>query len=177
MNDRDKIKDVVCYCRVSTDEQTTENQRLRLSEFCERQGWNYKIIEEVESSRKTRPRKNAVYQGLLKREWDAVVVYKMDRWARSLQELVTDMTTMYERNVYFISFSENIDMSTAAGKLQTHILAAFADFERSIISERTKEGLARAKAQGKTLGRPKGSNDKKRRRKSGYHLRWSGEKI
>ena len=77
------IKDVAIYCRVSTKEQTTENQKRILAEYCDRKGWKYKIIEEVESTRKTRPRKQALLDALRKHVFDAVVVYKLDRWARS----------------------------------------------------------------------------------------------
>jgi putative DNA-invertase from lambdoid prophage Rac len=161
------------YCRVSTDKQTTENQKIRLVEYAERMGYEYEIFEEVESTRKTRPVKQALLVQLRANKFDAVVVYKLDRWARSSQELILDTKELVDKGVGFISLSDNLDFSTATGKLQFHILSAFAEFERSLISERTKEGLNRAKSQGKKLGRPKGSKDKVKgsRRKSGYVLR------
>jgi DNA invertase Pin-like site-specific DNA recombinase len=161
------------YCRVSTDKQTTENQKIRLVESAERMGYEYEIFEEVESTRKTRPVKQALLVQLRANKFDAVVVYKLDRWARSSQELILDTKELVDKGVGFISLSDNLDFSTATGKLQFHILSAFAEFERSLISERTKEGLNRAKSQGKKLGRPKGSKDKVKgsRRKSGYVLR------
>ena len=73
--------------------------------------------------------------------------------------------------------SDNLDFTTASGKLQFQILSAFAEFERSLISERTKEGLRRAKLQGKQLGRPKGSKDKKVRKKSGYYVREINKRL
>jgi len=167
---------IAIYCRVSTREQTTENQKLRLEEYAKRQGWNYDIYEEVMSSRKTRPVKAEVLNKLRHLEYDGVLIWKLDRWARSLSELTLEVTEMFNKNITFISLSDNIDLSTATGKLQFQILSAFAEFERNLISERTKEGLARAIAQGKQLGRPKGSKDKSRRRKSGYHLRYAGKK-
>jgi putative DNA-invertase from lambdoid prophage Rac len=164
---------VALYCRVSTDKQTTENQKIRLVEYAERMGYDYEIFEEVESTRKTRPVKQALLVQLRANKFDAVVVYKLDRWARSSQELILDTKELVDKGVGFISLSDNLDFSTATGKLQFHILSAFAEFERSLISERTKEGLNRAKSQGKKLGRPKGSKDKVKgaRRKSGYVLR------
>jgi putative DNA-invertase from lambdoid prophage Rac len=161
------------YCRVSTDKQTTENQKIRLVEYAERMGYEYEIFEEVESTRKTRPVKQALLVQLRAKRFDAVVVYKLDRWARSSQELILDTKELVDKGVGFISLSDNLDFSTATGKLQFHILSAFAEFERSLISERTKEGLNRTKQQGKKLGRPKGSKDKVKgaRRKSGYVLR------
>jgi len=107
---------------------------------------------------------------LLKKEYDAVMVWKLDRWARSAQELIREVTILDDRGVKFISFTDNIDLSSASGRLQFNVIAAFAQFERDIISERTKEGLKRAKNVGKR------GKDKKPRRKSGYHLRWANKK-
>lgn len=147
---------IAIYCRVSKgNEQTNENQRLRLVDYCQRNGHTYEVFEEEESSRKTRPIKAALLNRLRKREFDAVIVFKMDRFARSMTELILEITELEERGVHFISFSENLDFTTSSGKLQFHILAAFAEFERDIIRDRTMEGLARAKAQGKKLGRPR----------------------
>jgi len=162
------------YCRVSTGSQTTDNQELRLVEYVKRQGWKFDVYRETESSRNTRPVKQKVLQQLRNKEYDGVLIYKLDRWARSSQELILEITEIYERGINFISLSDNIDLSTATGKLQFQILAAFAEFERNLIRERTLEGLNRARKQGKCLGRPKGSKDKKQRRKSGYWRRYDG---
>ncbi len=161
------------YCRVSTEEQTTENQKIRLIEFAERSEWDYELIEETMSTRKTRPKKQELMNRLRHKEFDVVVVWKLDRWARSMKELVFDIEEIYNKGVNFVSMTDNIDFSTASGRLQFHVLSAVAEFERSINSERVKEGLNRAVKNGKKLGRPKGSKDKKDRRKSGYHLRWA----
>lgn len=160
------------YCRVSTDEQTTNNQELRLVEYAKREGYDYEVVNEVMSSRKTRPKKAALMQRLRKREFDAVLVWKLDRWARSSRELMLEIEELYNKGITFISLSDNLDLSTATGKLQFQILSAFAEFERNLIAERTKEGLNRAKKEGKTLGRPMGAKDKKVRRKSGYYARY-----
>jgi len=146
---------VAIYIRVSTQEQTVENQKLRLVDYCQRNSHTYDIFEEVESSRKTRPVKQTLLDKLRKREYDAVLVYKLDRWARSTVELILEIEELLGRGVQFISFSENIDFNTSIGKLQFQILSAFAEFERSLIRERTLEGLSRARAQGKKLGRPR----------------------
>jgi len=162
---------VALYIRVSTGKQTTENQRISLVEHAERNNWEYDVFDEVESTRKTRPVKQALLAKLRANEYDAVVVYKLDRWARSSTELILDTKELIDKGIGFISISDNLDFTTASGKLHFQILSAFAEFERSLISERTKEGLKRAKSQGKQLGRPKGSKDKNKRRKSGYILR------
>jgi len=163
------------YARVSTGEQTCENQIIRLREFADRQGWSYEIFEEVESSRKTRPIKADLLKRLRSRDFDGVIIWKLDRWARSSQELSLEIEELFNKGVIFISLSDNIDLSTATGKLQFQILSAFAEFERNLIRERTLEGLHRARSQGKKLGRPKGSKDQKVRKKSGYYLRHAGK--
>lgn len=162
---------VALYCRVSTTEQTNENQKLRLMEYVKSNNLPFDIFEETESSRKTRPVKADLLNMLRNKEYSAVVVYKLDRWARSSSELILDVTELVKKGIGFISISDNLDFSTATGKLHFHILSAFAEFERELIRERTIEGLKRAKSQGKALGRPKGSKDGKQRRKSGYILR------
>lgn len=164
------------YVRVSTQEQTNENQKIRLKEYAKREGYRFKIFEEVESTRKSRPVKAELLNRLRQKEFKGVIIYKFDRWARSLQELIMDMNELVSKNIKFISLKENIDLSTAAGKFQFHILGAFAEFERELIRERTLEGLNRAKKQGKTLGRPKGAKDIKKRKKGGYYLRYMKEK-
>jgi len=161
-----KIK-IALYIRVSTQEQNPDMQKDALIDKAKREDWDYELFEEVESTRKTRPVKYALYQRLLKKEFYAVVVWKVDRWARSSQELVREITTLFNRGIKFISLTDNIDLSSASGMLQFNIISAFAQFERDIISERTKEGLKHAKNVGKR------GPDRKRRRKSGYHQRWS----
>lgn len=137
-----------------------------LIEKAKREGWTYELFEEKESTRKTRPVKYQLYQQLLNKEFDAVAVWKIDRWARSTQELSREVTTLYNKGVKFISLTDNIDLSSASGTLQFNIISAFAQFERDIISERTREGLKHAKNVGKR------GKDKKRRRRSGYYQRW-----
>ena len=165
---------IALYNRVSTQDQTTENQKIRLIEYAKSKGLEYDVFEEVMSTRKTRPVKQALLQKLRAKEYDCIVVYRLDRYARSSRELLLEIDELIKKGISFISLSENLDFSTATGKLHFQILSAFAEFERSLISERTKEGLRRAKEQGKKLGRPYGAKDKKRRRKSGYLLREAG---
>ncbi len=170
------IKKVAIYVRVSTQEQTNENQILRLVEFAQSKEWQHDIYREVMSSRKTRPVKQELLAKLRAGDYDAVVVYKLDRWARSSTELILETKELLEKNIAFISVSDNLDFSTATGKLHFQILSAFAEFERELIRERTMEGLRRAKSQGKQMGRPKGRKDSKKRRTSGYILREAGKR-
>ncbi len=165
------MKKIALYVRVSTSDQTVENQKIRLIEYAEKNGLNYDIFEEIESTRKTRPVKQTLLVRLRNNEYKAVVIYKLDRWARSSTELILDTKELLDKGIGFISISDNLDFSSAAGKLHFAILSAFAEFERELIRERTIEGLRRAKMQGKHAGRPKGSKDTKKRKKSGYILR------
>ncbi len=162
---------VALYCRVSTSEQTNENQKIRLLKYADENNLLFDVFEETESTRKTRPVKADLLTRLRNKEYDAVIVYKLDRWARSSSELIMDVAELVKKGIGFISISDNLDFTTASGKLHFQILSAFAEFERELIRERTIEGLKRAKLQGKTLGRPTGSKDHSPRRKSGYILR------
>lgn len=143
------------YCRVSRIDLNPENQKLQLVEHAKMKGWDYEVFEEIESSRKTRPIKEQVLDLLRHGKFDGVLVYKIDRWARSLQELIMNIDELKNRGKHFIVLTQPIDTSNSSGMLMMQILGAFAEFEREIIRERTMAGLDRARAQGKTLGRPR----------------------
>ena len=100
-----------------------------------------------------------------------MVVYKLDRIGRSLQHLLNLFEELTNRKIGFVSLSQNIDTATPEGRLFLHMLMLLAEFERELIVSRTLAGLARARRQGKTLGRPKGRKDSRPRAKSGYYLR------
>ena len=160
---------VALYARVSTDKQELDMQRNALYKKAMDEGWDFYYFQEKESTRKTRPVKNNLYHRLLKKEFDAVCIWKLDRWARSTQELSNEVKILWERGVKFISLKENIDLTSATGRLQFNIFSAFAEFERDMISERTKEGLQNAKNVGKR------GKDKKPRKKGGYYLRYANK--
>jgi putative DNA-invertase from lambdoid prophage Rac len=163
---------VALYCRVSNgNSQTVENQKIRLLQYVSDKNLKFDLYEEMESTRKTRPVKQRMMEKLRNKEYSSIIVYKLDRFARSSTELILDTKEIIDKGIGFVSLSDNIDFSTAAGKLHFQILCAFAEFERELIRERTIEGLNRTKLQGKTLGRPKGAKDKSNRKKSGYYLR------
>jgi putative DNA-invertase from lambdoid prophage Rac len=170
------MKKIALYSRVSTADQTTENQVIRLKEYAVSKGLEFDLYTEVMSSRKTRPVKAELLKKLRNGDYDSVVVFRLDRWARSSTELILETKELIDKGVNFISLSDNLDFSTASGKLHFQILSSFAEWEREILRERTLEGLRRAKMQGKTLGRPPGAKDKKKRKKSGYLLRMAGER-
>jgi len=143
------------YYRTSKRDMNPENQKLQLVKHAESLGWEYELFEEQESTRKTRPVKQTVLQKLRKGELEGVLVWKLDRWARSLQELIMDIDEITGRNKQFVVLTQPIDTTSASGRLFMQILGAFAEFEREIIRERTIAGLERAKASGKKLGRPR----------------------
>jgi putative DNA-invertase from lambdoid prophage Rac len=160
---------IALYSRVSTNNQTTENQTVRLIEHARMNGLQYDLYEETESSRKTRPIKQELMAKLRNKEYTAVVIYKLDRWARSSRELILDTKEILDKGIAFISLSDNLDFSTASGKLHFQILSAFAEFERELIRERTIQGIQRKKSEGYIFkGRPKGSKDNKKRKNDGY---------
>ncbi len=174
------MKKYALYQRVSTIDQSTSSQQDTIIRFAEQQGYKYDLYDEVESTRRTRPVKQALLQKLRNGDYEGVIVYKIDRWARSSTELILEIKELVDKGISFISVSDNLDFSTATGRLHFQILAVFAEFERSLISERTRISLWELKRkkelEGKSLGRPKGSKDKNPRKKSGYIMRHAREK-
>lgn len=153
---------VVIYVRISKrKDQTTENQELILVEYAKRMNYEYEIFREEESTRKTRPIKQKVLNMLRHKEYDGLLILKLDRWGRSLQELVMDMNELREKGVALISVRDNIDLTTSSGRMMFGMIAVIAEYERDIIHDRTMDGLERAKSQGKKLGRPFGSKKHK----------------
>lgn len=146
---------VAVYVRVSTQDQHLDNQKLPLIQYCKRMNWEYEIFQEKESTRKTRPVQWDLYNRLLRKEFDGLVIFRFDRWARSTKELVEHMENLYNKGVQVYSYSENIDLNSSMGRAMLTIISAFAQLERDIIRERTIAGLARARARGKKLGRPR----------------------
>ena len=164
------------YQRVSTLDQQNENQQEIIEVFATQKGYEFDMFSEVESSRKTRPVKQELLRKLRKGEYAGVIVYRIDRWARSSTELILEIKELVDHGIAFISVSDQLDFSSATGRLHFQMLAIFAEFERSLISERTKIALQRKKNAGVQLGRPKGSKDSKTRKRSGYILRHAKER-
>jgi putative DNA-invertase from lambdoid prophage Rac len=158
IHNKQAMKKAAIYIRVSTSEQTTENQRERLMGFCSRVYEVYKVYEDIGSGlRDDRPAFNEMMDDMRAGCFDAIIVWKLDRIGRSLQHLLHIFQEMQKKKIDFVSITQNIDTTTAAGKLLFHIIGAFAEFESSLISERTKLGMERARRQGRHIGRPKGS--------------------
>jgi DNA invertase Pin-like site-specific DNA recombinase len=145
------------YARVSTTDQTCENQLLELRQYCKARGWSIwaEFIDNgVSGSKDRRPALDDLLAHARRRRFDVLVCWRLDRLGRSLRHLVTLLGDLHDLGIGFISLGEGIDLGTPAGRLQLHILAALAEFERSRIQERVRAGLARVKAEGRRLGRP-----------------------
>jgi DNA invertase Pin-like site-specific DNA recombinase len=168
---------VAIYARVSTEEQFLGTQVEAMSGYCQRQGWEFEVFQEkISGTEDSRPILNALLQRLRLKEFEILMVYKLDRLGRSLQHLLNVLHELELNGVSFVSMGEGFDTRTPQGKFFFQIAGAFAEFERNLISERTKVRMAYLKKHGKHCGRPAGSKDKGDRRKSGYYLRWAGKK-
>ena len=146
---------VAIYARVSTDEQTVDGQLRDLREYVRNRGWG-DVTEHVDvgfsGSKDSRPAWNECNDAIMKGRVNILLVHALDRLGRSLPHLVKIMATLTERNITLVSFRENIDLSTAAGRMLAGLFSVLADYELSIIRERTKAGLRAAKARGSQIG-------------------------
>jgi len=167
-----KIKNCAIYVRVSTDEQNPEHQIDALKKYCFQQDFNvFKVYQDIVSGTKdSRPALNEMMFDMRKGLFDTIVIYKLDRLGRSLKHLITICEEFHNKNITLVVTTQNIDTSTASGKLLFNILGSVAEFERELISERTK--LGQKKNRDKVGKRGK---DKKQRRKSGYYNRWQND--
>jgi DNA invertase Pin-like site-specific DNA recombinase len=142
------------YARVSTQDQNPQLQLDALTAAdCERS-----FVERASGAQRERPELQAALEYI--REGDTLVVWKLDRLARSLKQLIETVESLETRKIGFRSLTENIDTTTPGGRLTFHLFAALAEFERSIIKERTTAGLAAARARGRKGGRPPSLNAK-----------------
>src|SRR5450631_495550 len=152
-----KRKRAALYVRVSTDEQNTNAQERALKEYVQRRGWLlYHIYKDtgISGSVSSRPGLNELMKDCRRRAIDVVVVWKFDRFARSLKTLISGLELCRAIGIDFVSVTEAVDTSLPAGEMLFQMIGAVAQFERSLIAERVKSGLANARANGKILGRP-----------------------
>ncbi|MFI5205457.1 MAG: recombinase family protein [Candidatus Paceibacterales bacterium] len=152
------MKNVGIYARVSTEDQTSVQQLEQLRQYCEKQELTVfgEYVDEGESALKqNRPEYQRLLEDARRRKIDTILVYKLDRFSRSLKELVNTIDSLKDFGVDFVSYTEkDFDTTTATGKLMFHIVSAFAQFERDMMSERTKLKLNYLKSKGVKLGRP-----------------------
>jgi DNA invertase Pin-like site-specific DNA recombinase len=144
------------YARVSTsDQQTLAMQNRAMREYATRRGWVIALqVREVNSGAARREARERLLEAARRREIDLVLVWRLDRWGRSVTDLLATLQELEHLGVGFVSLTEALDLTTPAGRAMAGLLAIFAEFEREILRERTKAGLAHARENGKRLGRP-----------------------
>jgi DNA invertase Pin-like site-specific DNA recombinase len=158
--DMSKAKRVALYARVSTDSQSTENQLRQLRAVAKRHGWVI-VTEYVDNGvsgakgRRERPQFDGLLNGVARREFDMIAAWSVDRLGRSLQDLLGFLLELQSKRVDLYLHQQALDTSTPMGKAMFQLCGVFAELERSIIQERVKAGLERARAKGVTLGRPR----------------------
>lgn len=150
---------VALYARVSTTNgQDPEMQLREIREYCQRRGWTVSaeyVDAGVSGAKERRPELDRLLADAHRRHFDSVVVWRFDRFARSVSHLLRALETFRSLGIEFVSLSEQVDTSTPAGKLVFTVLGAVAELERSLITERVRAGLRNARAKGKRLGRPR----------------------
>jgi DNA invertase Pin-like site-specific DNA recombinase len=144
------------YARVSTnDQQTLAMQNRAMREYAARRGWIIALqVREVNSGAVQREAREKLIEAARRREIDVVLVWRLDRWGRSVADLLATLQELEHLGVGFVSLTETLDLTTPAGRAMAGLLAIFAEFEREILRERTRAGLAHARQNGKRLGRP-----------------------
>jgi DNA invertase Pin-like site-specific DNA recombinase len=153
-----QTKRIALYLRVSTTEQTTDNQRLELDAVIKRCGW--KTVEVYEDhgisgakSRDKRPAFARMMQDATRRRFDVIAAWSVDRLGRSLQDLMSFLNELHALNIDLYLHQQALDTSTPSGRAMFNMCGVFVEFERAMIQERVKSGLSRARAKGKQLGR------------------------
>lgn len=144
------------YARVSTtDQQTLPMQMRAMHDYADRRGWMIATqIREIGSGAVQREAREQLMEAARRREIDVVVVWRLDRWGRSVTDLMATLQELEHLGVGFVSLTEALDLTTPVGRAMAGLLAIFAEFEREILRERTRAGLAHARQNGKRLGRP-----------------------
>jgi DNA invertase Pin-like site-specific DNA recombinase len=147
---------VALYARVSNhDQQTLPMQTRALREYAARRGWAIIMpVKEVGSGASQRRMREKVMEAARRREIDVVLVWRLDRWGRSVADLLATLQELQHLDVGFVSLTEALDLTTPAGRAMAALLAVFAEFEREVLRERVRAGLAHARLNGKRLGRP-----------------------
>jgi DNA invertase Pin-like site-specific DNA recombinase len=156
---------IAIYARVSTKDQSCDLQIRDLRAYCVARGFNLvrEYVDAGQSGAKdSRPELNNLMDGARKRQFDAIVVWRFDRFARSTKHLLTALEEFRSLGIQFISYQENVDTSTPLGQALFTIVSAVAQLERDLIRERVTAGIRNARANGKKLGRPKSGVDPER---------------
>jgi putative DNA-invertase from lambdoid prophage Rac len=144
------------YARVSTNDQQTIPMQIRtMREYAAKRGWTVAaLVKEIGSGASQRQLREQLLNAARRREIDVVLVWQLDRWGRSLPDLVTTLEELNHLSVGFVSLTEALDLTTPAGRAMAGLLSVFAAFEHDVLRERVRAGLAEARMKGKKLGRP-----------------------
>lgn len=145
------------YARVSTQEQQTLPLQIKdLREYAEKRKWEIAVeIKDVASGAKTRPKREELLKLARQRKIDCILVWRLDRFGRSLADLITTLDELNHIGVSFVSLNESLDLTTPSGKALAGMLAVFAEFERSMLKERVRAGIVESRSKGKAHGRPR----------------------
>lgn len=145
------------YARVSTADQTVKNQLPALRQYAKARGWKvtHELVDRASGASDKRPGLEDLLRLAKRRQIDAILVYRLDRFGRSTRDLINAWSELQDLGVRFVSLSEQMDFGSAAGKVMFSVIAAMAEFERDLIRERVKLGMARARGEGKHVGRPR----------------------
>jgi len=168
------------YYRVSTrDKQDIGMQVQAVQSYCEREKidivMEYQDIGES-GSKESRPQFDLLLESMRNREFECIIVYKLDRIGRSISHLLRLFEEFQKKDIQFVSVTQNFNTTTPEGRLFLRMMMLLAEYERELTVSRINSGLDRAKSKGSKLGRPVGRKDGKVRRKSGYHMRWAKSK-
>jgi putative DNA-invertase from lambdoid prophage Rac len=144
------------YARVSThDQQTLPMQLSAMRDYAAKRGWKIALeVQDIGSGASLRPKREDLVRAVRRREVDQIVVWRLDRWGRSLLDLVGTLQELASLNVGFVSLSEALDLTTPSGRALAGMLSVFAEFERDILRDRVKAGIAQAGKEGRPHGRP-----------------------
>jgi len=150
------------YARVSTaDQQTLPMQISAMREYGERRGWTVvTTVQDINGGTKQRPKREELIKLARQRKLDVIIVWRLDRWGRSLSDLTQSLEELRALKVDFVSVTEGLDFTTPIGRAMAGMLGIFAEFERDVLRERVKAGMAHARLQGQVLGRPTTARDK-----------------
>jgi len=159
---RTKHRRAALYARVSTaDQQTIPLQISAMQDYAERRGWTVTAeVQDVNGGAKLRPKREELLKLARQRKLDVIIVWRLDRWGRSLHDVLQSLEELHELGVDFVSVTEGLDFTTPTGRAMAGMLAIFAQFEREILRERVLAGLAHARAKGKVLGPPTTARNK-----------------
>lgn len=154
------MKKAAIYARVSTQDQRTLPMQIHtLKRYAKDRGWKITMeIRDTASGAIDRPRRDEILRSARKREIDTVLVWKLDRWGRSLIDLMASLRELTELGVGFVSVTEALDLTTTTGRAMSGMLAIFADYEREILRERVKMGMDQARIAGRLPGRPRSAS-------------------